>query len=313
MDFDIRQLRYFAAIAEAGSFSRAGAQLGIAQSALSHHIGQMEGRLGVDLFARSSKGVVLTESGRRFLEHARSILAAVEAAANDVRDDAGRPGGLIRMGFTLSLAPAMVGPLMGEVSGAAPRVTLRVEERISPLLVQAIGDNEIDVAVCYNAADNPRVDAAPLFEENICLVGAPGLVGEADTPVELEEALSHPLLLPGRDHFLRGMIDRLALFRNHPITVRHECLSLQSLFSGLEQGLGATLVSRFSALPLLRSKKVVCRDIADPAISRRLFLATSAERPATAAQALVADIAAGFVARQVGGGEWPGTRPVRVA
>ena len=84
MDYDLRQLRYFVAISEAGSLSKAAVELSVAQSALSHHMGQMEGRLGVALLARSSKGVRLTENGRRFLDHARAILAAVDAATNDV-------------------------------------------------------------------------------------------------------------------------------------------------------------------------------------------------------------------------------------
>ena len=93
MDYDLRQLRYFVTIAEAGSFSKASLQLGVAQSALSHHISQMEGRLGVALFLRSSKGIEGTECGVKLLTHAHAILAAVDAATNDVRDNAREPEG----------------------------------------------------------------------------------------------------------------------------------------------------------------------------------------------------------------------------
>ena len=185
MDYDLRQLRYFVTIAQAGSFSKAALELSVAQSALSHHMGQIEGRLGVVLLARSSQGVTLTESGRRFLEHARAILAAVDAATNDVRDDAREPGGLVRIGITLTVAPALIGPLMARLAKVAPRVTLRVEERLSPQLVQSVSNGEIDIAVCFNAGEDRRVDATALFEENICLVGAPDLVGGSETGVSL--------------------------------------------------------------------------------------------------------------------------------
>lgn len=310
MDFDLRQLRYFVTISEAGSFSKAAQQLGIAQSALSHHVSQMEGRLGVALLSRSSKGVKATEGGQRFLEHARAILAAVESATNDVRDNAKEPGGLVRFGVTLTVAPPLIEPLMARMAEVAPKVSLRIEERLSPQLVQAVSNGELDIAVCFNAGEDRRIKGIPVFEEDICLVGAPQLVGETEDAISLEEALAYPLLLPGRDHILRGMIDRVALFRNHPIQVRHECLSLHSLYAGLRLGLGATLISRFSAGPLRRERAVLCRTISDPVVARRLYIATSAERPVTTAQEAVVNAARDLILESLSTDIWPGTRPV---
>ncbi|MEO0959234.1 MAG: LysR substrate-binding domain-containing protein, partial [Pseudomonadota bacterium] len=145
---------------------------------------------------------------------------------------------------------------------------------------------------------------------DICLVGAPELVGATEDEISLEEALSFPLLLPGRDHILRGMIDRVALFRSHPIDVRHECLSLHSLYSGLRLGLGATLISRFSAQPLWREGAVVCRTISDPVVTRRLFIALSSERPMTTAQKTVVEVARDLILESVAKDAWPGTRPI---
>ena len=308
MDYDLRQLRYFVTIAEAGSFSKASLQLGIAQSALSHHIGHMEARLGVTLFSRTSRGVELTESGSRFLNHANSILYAVNAATNDVRDDAKEPGGLVRLGATLTVAPMLIEALMTKLSKVAPRVSLRIEDRLSPQLVQAVASGELDVAVCFNASDDRRIDATPVFDEDICLVGAPELLGNTEDKISLEEALSFSLLLPGRDHILRGMIDRVALFRNRPIKVRHECLSLHALFAGLRLGLGATLISRFSALPLTRTGEVICRQISDPTVTRQLFIAYSSERPKTTAQLTVIKVAQNLILENLASGNLPGAR-----
>lgn len=308
MDYDLRQLRYFVTIADSGSFSKASLQLGVAQSALSYHMSQMEARLGVLLFSRSSKGVEQTESGARFLTHAHAILAAVDAATNDVRDDAREPGGLVRLGATLTVAPMLVEPLMARLSETAPRVSLRIEEHLSPHLVQAVAGGELDIAVCFNASDDRRIDRIPLFEEDICLVGLPDLVGDADETISLEEALSFPLLLPGRDHVLRGMIDRVALFRNRPIEVRHECLSLHALFAGLRLGLGVTLISQYSALPLTQKGDVVCRPINDPVVSRQLFVASSSERPKTTAQQTVIRAVQDLMFESLNSGAIPGAR-----
>lgn len=310
MEFDLRQLRYFVAIAQAGGFSKAAVELGIAQSALSHHIAQMESRLGVTLFGRSSKGVTLTESGQRFHEHARSILAAVETATVDVRDDAREPGGLVRLGVTLTIMPELIGPLMTRLGETAPRITLRILDRISPQLVQALGDGEIDIALCFNAGEDPRIKATPLFEEDLCLVGAPGLIGDSETPVKLEDALSYPLLLPGRDHILRGMIERVALFRNRPIEVRHECFSIHALYAGLERGVAASLISKCSALAPWRAGLVVCRPIVEPPVTRRLFVAVRADSPRTKAENAVVREVVAIVRDGVTSGNWPDARMV---
>ena len=308
MDYDLRQLRYFVEIADAGSFSKASLRLGVAQSALSHHIGQMEARLGVTLFSRSSKGVEQTESGDRFLNHARSILAAVDAATNDVRDDVREPGGLVRFGATLTVMPMLVEPLMARLSKVASGVSLRVEEHLSPQLVQAVANGELDVAVCFNAGEDRRVDAISIFEEDICLVGGSELLGATEDVISLEEALTFPLLLPGRDHILRGMIDRGALFRNRPIKVRHECLSLHALYAGLRLGLGATLISKFSAQPLTQNGEVLCRPIIEPVVTRQLFIVTSSERPKTTAQQFVVRTAQNLILENLASGSLPGAR-----
>ena len=77
---ELRQLRYFVAIAESGSFSRAAEKVFVAQSALSHQIAQLESELGTALFHRSRRGIDLTEAGQRFAPHAVSILRQTEEA-----------------------------------------------------------------------------------------------------------------------------------------------------------------------------------------------------------------------------------------
>ncbi|MCI5042410.1 MAG: hypothetical protein MRY81_22410, partial [Donghicola eburneus] len=90
--------------------------------------------------------------------------------------------------------------------------------------------------------------------------------------------------------------------------VRHECLSLHSLFAGLRLGLGATLISRLSALPLTRNGEVLCRPINDPVVSRQLFIAASSERPKTTAQKTVVRAVQDLILESLASGELPGAR-----
>ena len=85
MALGLRQLRYFIAIADAGALSRAAETLNVAQSALSHHVAELEAELGIKLLERRARGVALTTAGRRLDQHAAAILAALGKAAADVK------------------------------------------------------------------------------------------------------------------------------------------------------------------------------------------------------------------------------------
>src|SRR3954466_1273513 len=82
---DIRRLRYFVAVCEMGSFSKAGEFLNVAQSALSQHVAALEEDLGIELLLRRPRGVSRTEAGDRLLAHARGVLHTLEQAELDVR------------------------------------------------------------------------------------------------------------------------------------------------------------------------------------------------------------------------------------
>src|SRR5215470_1719222 len=97
---ELRHLRYFVAIAEEGSFTRAAERLWIAQPGLSQQILALERELGVQLFERRSRGVVTTEAGRAFLEQARTVLRAAEDAIVVARDSAAGLTGSLRVGMS---------------------------------------------------------------------------------------------------------------------------------------------------------------------------------------------------------------------
>jgi DNA-binding transcriptional LysR family regulator len=101
---ELRQLRYFVAIAEEGSLTRAAARLHIAQQSLSQQVRTLEAQLGVTLFERSSRGVTLTDVGLVLLREARPVLAHAERAVDAVRRVARGEQGELRVGFLGSVA-----------------------------------------------------------------------------------------------------------------------------------------------------------------------------------------------------------------
>ncbi|MBP1848632.1 LysR substrate-binding domain-containing protein [Rhizobium halophytocola] len=144
---ELRHLRYFRIAAEQLHFNRAATILRIAQPALSIQIKALEAELGVALFDRVGRGVVLTEPGKLFLEEAVAILDRVDRATEKVRAVASGVEGRVRVGFTetASFSP-LVTQVLAQFRSAWPQVQLVLEQAHTEALLRAMSDDVIDVA-----------------------------------------------------------------------------------------------------------------------------------------------------------------------
>src|SRR5437763_540771 len=104
---EIRQLKYFVRIVDLGSFSKAAAELFIAQPALSKQIKMLEAELGATLLSRTVRGVQATESGSLFYRHAQAVLRQLERVAGEIADVNGNPTGVVTLGIPQSPASVL--------------------------------------------------------------------------------------------------------------------------------------------------------------------------------------------------------------
>src|SRR5690606_260802 len=146
---DIRQLRYFVAIAEQGSFSRAAALLHIAQPALSLHVRNMEFDLGTPLLFRSPKGVVPTEAGEILLRNARIIIDQLAIAEEEIRGHDNDPSGEVRLGLPGTISQILAVPLITAARTRYPKIKLRIAEAMSGFVLEWMRDARIDLAILY--------------------------------------------------------------------------------------------------------------------------------------------------------------------
>jgi DNA-binding transcriptional LysR family regulator len=164
---ELRHLRYFVAVAEELNFTRAAERLYMAQPPLSTQIRGLEEELGVQLLERDKRHVHLTQAGRHFLDHARTILASVQSAKNEVKSAAAGEIGRLSVGFTASSVLTSVLPAaIRKYRAAHPRVLMVMNEMTSPQQLDAIHRRTLDFGVLRKP--NVGVPTGVTIEEWYC-------------------------------------------------------------------------------------------------------------------------------------------------
>jgi molybdate transport repressor ModE-like protein len=146
MSFTLRQVRYFAAVAESASISRAARQLSVSQSAVTEAIKELESDLGAALLERSGRGVALTHRGQMFLRHASRILEAVADARRTLPGD-DSPAGELHLGASSVVAGYILADLLARFRRAFPAVDVAAFEDSPEYLEHLLINGELDVAV----------------------------------------------------------------------------------------------------------------------------------------------------------------------
>ncbi len=126
--FEIRQLRYFLEVADAGNFSRAAKRLGVSQPAVSQQMRDLEKALRAVLLQRRGKRIMLTPAGVLFQEHARTILRQVDKSLQEISSELGELHGTLRVGAIPYLDVALMPKLLGLFSEEQPAIDLSILE-----------------------------------------------------------------------------------------------------------------------------------------------------------------------------------------
>ncbi|MCU0956370.1 MAG: LysR family transcriptional regulator [Hydrogenophaga sp.] len=213
---EIRQLRYFVAIADSGSFTKAAERVYVAQSALSHQLAQLEDELGVRLFSRSRRGVELTEAGQRFLPHAVSILRQVEESVASARHGGQALTGKVVFGIPHSASNALALPLLREVHGRHPGIELELTEELTGNLLRQLRAGQIQLAVLFDDGHLDALSVTPVLSEQLCLIEPAAARTTRCRGLSLRRALAEPLILPAQPHGVRPIIEAAAAMAGLP-------------------------------------------------------------------------------------------------
>ncbi|WP_281843175.1 LysR family transcriptional regulator [Sinisalibacter aestuarii] len=205
---DLKQLRYFLAIAEEGTLSAAARRLNVAQPALTHHLRNMETELGVELFRRHPRGVALTEAGSLLRQRATLLLSEFERTRDDIRNLEGDPRGEVRLGLPATISEILSVPLILSAQDALPGIKLTIAEAMSGFVLDWLKEGLVDIAVLYLRDPSGELSSEPLLREELVVVSPHG--AEIGERVSMRDLCARNLVLPSRTHGLRMQLEQEA-------------------------------------------------------------------------------------------------------
>ncbi|MBJ3778106.1 LysR family transcriptional regulator [Acuticoccus mangrovi] len=304
---EIKQLKYFLAVSECGSFSKAAVLFSVAQSALSRHVRSLEEELGAALFYRNGRGVVVTESGNLLIDYARTIVDSAKEVSQKIEMMREAPGGQLVLGVPPTANAILSAPLVHRFRKDFPRVKLKVQEGFSGHVLEWLSTGRIDVGVLYDAPRTSTLVTEPLIEEELFLIGPPDVPARLlKGSVSAAELARLPLILPSHPHGLRRLVD--SAFSDAGVEPNIECEidSLPCTLNLVAQSVGYTILPHASIF--LRGGAPLSATRIEPSITRQLVLATSTQRPMTGVTRSLAKAIVTLVDELVADGVWKSTK-----
>lgn len=280
---ELRHLRYFVAIAEERSFTRAAERLWVAQPGLSTQIRRLETELGVRLFQRHTRGVDLTAAGELFLERARVALVAADAARCTGHDLETGIVGNVRLGLSTTASWRAAPRLLDAFASTRPAIELSVMESYGGSLVRELRDGRLDAVLAPAVFGSADLRGIPLGSEPwVVLVGRSHRLG-VEGPLEAGELDGEEILITGhRDSvgYDRAVVDTLLGLGVTPVTRRGA--PGPALLATVADGGGVVLTTRPGAL----DAELIARPL-DPVLKLNFELLVREETPSPALSELI--------------------------
>jgi len=280
---EFHQLRYFVAVARAGSFTRAATSCFVSQPSLSQQIKKLEEELGEPLVHRMRHQATLTEAGKLFLQRASRVLREIEEAQRELAEHTGLRTGAVRIGVIPTAAPFLIPPALGALATDYPGLHGIVVEEPSERLLEMLARCELDFAIVSLPAGGQGWHAEPLVEEELLLgVASRHRLARGEAP-SLAELRKEPFILMKSTHSITRIIDEACAGAGFQPSVVFRTSQLLTIGQLVGAGMG---VSVFPALAARGESApgVVFRRLRTPAPCRRLAaLWHKSSRPSSAA------------------------------
>ena len=261
---ELRHLRYFLAVGEALNFTKAAAQLRVAQPALSRQVQDLEDEIGVDLLRRSPRGVTLTAEGKLFLEEVRELLKRADESVEKVRALARGEYGELHVGYAPSPTVEILPPALAAFQKAVPRVKVLLHDLSSDELIAGLQNATLELAVMVyqpTGEQTAGIQFELLRTYPLCVAMTATHPFARLKSITLEKLAAEPLVGLRRKDYSEyyRILDRVfAPIRAKP-RIAVECDSASSLITEVEAGRGIALASPI--FKLVAGKRLLYRPL----------------------------------------------------
>lgn len=262
----LHELEVFVAVADAGSFTKAGTRLRLSPPAVTRAISALEDRLGTRVFNRTTRSLTITDVGQRFLENARQVLTDLDNAEREAVGEAAAPQGQLSVTASVTFGRLALAPVVCAFLGEYSRVS------VSMLLLDRVAnlvEEGIDAAVRIGPLPDSNLIAKRVGEVRRVLVASPNYLARRGTPMTPSDLRRHSMiaftgLMPSREwRFLEG---RNA--KNVPFAPRLEINDAVAAISAAEMGEGITIALSYMVAEKIRDGRLatVLDDVAPPPV-----------------------------------------------
>lgn len=276
---DLRQLRYFLAVAGTQHMTRASEQLHVTQSTLSHQIRQMEQALGTPLFDRIGRGIRLTEAGEMFRGFAQRALTELESGVNALAELDSVLRGQLRVGVIHTINSSLVPPVISRFVAAHSGVMVTVDEMSGIDIEEGIVSGLLDLGIGFAPATSADIVAERLFDEKIVLIAPRDAASSGRGTMRASELAGVKLALMSPRFMTRRLIDA-AYGQYIEGNVTLEMNSIESLLATVRCGGVSTILNERA---LLHEGDLVKIAITHPGTVRTAALLWHRERYRSAA------------------------------
>jgi LysR family hydrogen peroxide-inducible transcriptional activator len=269
----LTELRYVVAVAETRHFGRAAERCFVSQPSLSASVKNLEEELGVQLFERGKRGVLLTETGEQIVAQARRALEEAERVKTVARQGHDPLKGVLRLGIIHTIAPYLLPDLVGALRRSAPEMPLDVEENTTATLDRMLRAGEVDAVILALPYAGPGIETVPLYEEIFRVVAPAKHALARRKSVAVEELDAGELLLLPVGHCFRDQVLEACPEFSRPPEAGRQGNSLETLRSMVASGLGVSVLPATALTSRHANPLVKAIEFSTPCPSRRVALA----------------------------------------
>jgi DNA-binding transcriptional LysR family regulator len=284
--FDSVTARLILLLAETGSIGRAAEREGIASSAVSRRVSDLESRLGVVLFDRSAQGVKLTSAGEAYAEGCRTVLRAIADLDAVMADFGSGLRGSLRLACTSSALTGRLPELLARYSAKHVGIALDIQEMGAAKALLALDEGRADIAIVSDNYDFTRFEIKAFEDDRVWVLAPPdhALADRLDPRKDIDFAsvIDHQIVGIHQAGSLDRLVGEAARKAGKPLVEAVRVESFPALVRMVEAGFGIGFL-RSTSLHLLAGTDLVCAPLAEPWALRQLLVARRKTSPLSAA------------------------------